>query len=240
MLFILLWVAVIFIFFSLASSKLGTYILPLFPAAALVVGGFLNDILINPSGDLDKGLVYSYLPLVIILPLALIYIILFPPANLVAEVGIELKWVYLPAGWLVACCFISMGLAVRKKYRAFIGSIAGTVMTVLLFSLIFLVPSIEPFRSGKILAQKIDKLIEPAENLVFYLKARETFFFYTDRMATVLKTPRALRDFMASDKRVYCIFKMDDWQDVEMLHETMHIVVLEGNKLIASNRKPDI
>jgi 4-amino-4-deoxy-L-arabinose transferase-like glycosyltransferase len=240
MLFILLWVAVIFIFFSLASSKLGTYILPLFPAAALVVGGFLNDILINPSGDLDKGLVYSYLPVAIILPSALIYIILFPPINPMAEVGIELKWVYLPAGWLVACCFISMGLAVRKKYRAFIGSIAATVMAVLLFSLIFLVPSIEPFRSGKILAQKIDKLIEPAENLVFYLKARETFFFYTDRRATVLKTPRALRDFMASDKRVYCIFKMDDWQDVEMLHESMHIVVLEGNKLIASNKKPEI
>ena len=240
MLFILLWVAVIFVFFSLASSKLGTYVLPLFPAAALVVGGFLNDILINPSGDLDKGLVYSYLPLVIILPLALIYIIVFPPANLVAEVGIELKWIYLPAGLLVAGCFISMGLAVSKNYRAFIGSIAATVTAVLLFSLIFLVPSIEPFRSSKILAQKIDKLIEPAENLVFYLKARETFFFYTDRMATVLKSPRALREFMASDKRVYCIFKMDDWQDVEMLHETMHIVVLEGNKLIASNRKPDI
>jgi hypothetical protein len=58
-------------------------------------------------------------------------------------------------------------------------------------------------------------------------------------MAAVLKNPRELRDYMASDKRVYCIFKMDDWQDVEMLHKAMRIVALEGNKLIVSNIKPD-
>jgi 4-amino-4-deoxy-L-arabinose transferase-like glycosyltransferase len=238
-LFALIWFAAIFIFFSIASSKLGTYILPLFPAAALLVGAFFHDILKGSSRGLDKGIFYSYLPLAIILPLALIYIILFPPVNLKADAGIELKWIYYLAAWLVACCFISIGLAVRKKYRLFIGSIVGTVITVLLFSLIFLVPPIEPFRSGKILAQKIDKLIEPSEDLVFYLKARDTFLFYTNRMAAVLKNPRELRDYMASDKRVYCIFKMDDWQDVEMLHKAMHIVALEGNKLIVSNIKPD-
>ena len=105
-----------------------------------------------------------------------------------AETGIELKWVYLSAGWLVAACFMSMGLAIRKKYKAFIGSIVGTVMTTLLFCLVFLVPSIEPYRSSKYLAQKIDKLMDPAQHLVFYLKARETFLFYTDRRAVELAT----------------------------------------------------
>ncbi|CAB1062645.1 hypothetical protein D1BOALGB6SA_7425 [Olavius sp. associated proteobacterium Delta 1] len=239
-LFALIWFAAIFIFFSMASSKLGTYILPLFPSAAILVGAFLHDILNGSSRGLDKGVFYSYLPSVIILPLALIYIILFPPVNLKADAGIELKWIYFLAAWLVACCFISLGLAVKKKYRVFIGSIVGTVITVLLFSLIFLVPPIEPFRSGKELARKIDRLIEPTEDLVFYLKARDTFLFYTNRMAAVLKTPQELRDYMASDKQVFCIFKMDDWQDVEMLHEAMYIVAQQGNKLIVSNIKPPI
>jgi len=238
-LFALIWFAVIFIFFSIANSKLGTYILPLFPAAALLVGALLHDLLKDSSTGFDKGIFYSYLPLVIILPSALLYIIFFPPVNLKADSGIELKWIYYLAAWLVACCFISVGLAVRKKYRLFIGSIVGTVITVLLLSLIFLVPPIEPFRSGKELARKIDKLIEPSQDLVFYLKARDTFLFYTNRMAAVLKTPKELRDYMASDKQVYCIFKMDDWEDVEILHGAMHIVALEGNKLIASNKKPD-
>jgi hypothetical protein len=170
--------------------------------------------------------------------MALIYILLFPPADLMAETGIELKWVYIPAGWLVTCCFLSMGLAIRKKYWAFIGSMVGTVMTIFVFFLIFLVPSIEPYRSSKYLAQKIDKLMDPAQNLVFYLKARETFLFYTQRKATELETLSQLSKYMASDRQVFCIFKMDDWQDAEKMHEKMHIVVWKGNKLIASNKKP--
>lgn len=235
----LIWFAAVFIFFSMASSKLGTYILPMLPAAALLVGALLHDLLSGSDNGLAKAVFYSYLPLVIIAPLVLIYIILFPPIHLKAEVGIELKWIYWIAAWLAACCFISLGLAKKKKYKHFIGSIVLTVITILLFSLLYLVPPIEPFRSGKVLAKKIDELIAPAENLVFYLKARDTFLFYTDRLAAVLETPEALKQYMASEMRVYCIFKMDDWQDVQMLHETMHIIALEGNKLIASNKMPN-
>ena len=116
----------------------------------------------------------------------------------------------------------------------------GRIIYPALFFLIFLVPSIEPIRSSKVLSQKIDKLITPGENLVFYLKARETFLFYTKCKAAVLKNTQELRDYLASAKQVYCIFKMDDWEDVSMLHETMHIVAQEGNKLIVSNIKPKI
>jgi 4-amino-4-deoxy-L-arabinose transferase-like glycosyltransferase len=239
-LFALIWFTIIFLFFSLASSKLGTYVLPLFPAAALLVGAFLHDSLNGSSRGIEKGLLYSYLPVVILLPLALIYIVIFPPVNLRTDAGIDLKWIYYLAVWQVTCCFITMGLLVSKKYRAFIGSIVGTVITVFLAILIFLVPPIESFRSSKELAQKIDQLIAPTEDLVFYLKARETFLFYTNRRAAVLENPQELRDYMASSNQVFCIFKMDDWEDVESLHEIMHIVALRGNKLIVSNRKPDL
>jgi 4-amino-4-deoxy-L-arabinose transferase-like glycosyltransferase len=238
--FLLIWVAAIFIFFSLASSKLGTYILPLFPAAALLVGALLHDLIQQSSRRVHQGICYAYLPLVILLPLALIYIWLFPPLNLKIDVGIDLKWIYLLAAWVVACCFICMGLLISRKYRVFIVSIAATVISVLLFFLLILVPPIEPFRSGKELAHTIDQLLEPKKDLVFYLKARDTFLFYTDRKAIVLKNPGQLQAYMAEDNQVYCIFKMDDWQDVEALHQTMHIVARAGNKLIASNKKPDI
>jgi len=40
-LFLLIWIAVVFVFFSIPHSKIITYILPLFPALALLVGHYL-------------------------------------------------------------------------------------------------------------------------------------------------------------------------------------------------------
>jgi 4-amino-4-deoxy-L-arabinose transferase-like glycosyltransferase len=77
--FALIWFGVIFIFFSMASSKLGTYILPLFPAAALLVGVLWKDLLYASNHVLHKGVFYSYLPFAAIMPPALIYLLLFPP-----------------------------------------------------------------------------------------------------------------------------------------------------------------
>ena len=238
MLFALIWFGVIFIFFSLASSKLGTYILPLFPAASLLIGALWYDLLYDSTRGLFKGIFYSYLPWVIIFPLALVYIFLYPPITLKVDSGIDLNRVYYLTAWIVFCVFSSMVLVAKKKYKAFIGAIAGKVITVFFFTLLFLVPQIDPFRSGKGLAQKIDKLLAPKESLVFYDKERDSFLFYTNRMIVILETPQQLKEFMATDKPVYCIFKRDDWEDVGMLHHTMHIVAEEGHMLIASNIKP--
>jgi 4-amino-4-deoxy-L-arabinose transferase-like glycosyltransferase len=42
-LFLLVWVAVIFLFFSLSKGKRGLYLLPLYPAASLIVGRLWDD-----------------------------------------------------------------------------------------------------------------------------------------------------------------------------------------------------
>src|SRR5258708_20035790 len=42
-LFLVLWIAVVFVFFSISGSKLPSYILPLFPALALLIGRRLAE-----------------------------------------------------------------------------------------------------------------------------------------------------------------------------------------------------
>ncbi len=54
-LFLILWFLVIFVFFTLASSKLSTYILPLFPAASLLVGSLWADWMKAPSPGSERG-----------------------------------------------------------------------------------------------------------------------------------------------------------------------------------------
>jgi len=238
--FALIWFGVIFFFFSIASSKVGTYILPLFPAAAMLVGVLWHDLLCVSNRMLHKGVLYSYLPLAVIMPLGIGYILLFPPGSLVADTGITLHLVYFLAFWLTGCVLISIGLLAKKKYNAFIGSVAAMTATLFLLVLIYLVPMLGPLVSGKELALKLDKLMPPGESIRFYLKARASFLFYTNRTAEVLENPQELKEYMDSNKTKYFVCKTDDWQDVEHLHGSIQVAAKVGDKLIVSNKKDDL
>ena len=78
--------------------------------------------------------------------------------------------------------------------------------------------------------------MEPGESIKFYLKTRASFLCYTDCSAVLLENPQQLIDYMDNNKKVYCVFKYDDWDDVENLHDTMQIVAKVGDKLIVSNK----
>ena len=237
--FALIWFGVVFIFFSMASSKLGTYILPLFPAASLLVGVLWYDLLYAPNRVLHKGVFYSYLPFAVIMPLALIYVLLFPPSSLTTDAPLNLSLVYFLGIWVAGCALFSFGLVTKRKYKAFIGSIAGMATSLFLLLLIFIVPILGPNVSSKELALKLDKLMKPGESIKFYLKARASFLFYTDRKAELLQNPQQLKEYMNSGQRVYCVFKHDDWEDVENLHGAMQIVAQVGDKLIITNKRSD-
>jgi len=237
--FALIWFGVVFIFFSMASSKLGTYILPLFPAASLLVGVLWYDLLYGSNRALRKGVFYSYLPFAAIVPLVLIYVLLFPPSSLTTDALLNLALVYFLGIWVAGCSLFSFGLVTKRKYKAFIGSVAGMATSLFLLLLIFIVPILGPNVSSKELALKLDKLMKPGESIKFYLKARASFLFYTDRKAELLQNPQQLKEYMNSGQRVYCVFKHDDWEDVENLHGAMQIVAQVGDKLIITNKRSD-
>jgi len=239
LIFALIWFGVVFIFFSMASSKLGTYILPLFPAASLLVGVLWYDLLYGSNRAVHKGVFYSYLPFAAMVPLVLIYVLLFPPGSLTTDAPINRPLIYFLGVWVAGYAVFSFGLVIKRKYKAFIGSIAGMVTSLFLLFLIFIVPVLGPNISGKELALKLDRLMKPGESIKFYLKARSSFLFYTDRKAELLQNPQQLKDYMNSGQRVYCVFKHDDWEDVENLHGAMQIVAQVGDKLIITNKRSD-
>ena len=63
--FLALWAAVIFVFFSLSNSKLVPYILPVFPAIALLVGCILSDFIERDGKPLRKMIYPAVATLVI-------------------------------------------------------------------------------------------------------------------------------------------------------------------------------
>ena len=85
-LFLLIWVAVVFCVFQAAHSKLVSYILPVFPALALITGDYVDD-RIRRRGNKIAPLFLATVIMLVALPLTMLFGMLFlpaflPPANL--------------------------------------------------------------------------------------------------------------------------------------------------------------
>jgi 4-amino-4-deoxy-L-arabinose transferase-like glycosyltransferase len=111
---------VIFLFFSAASSKLGTYILPSFPAASLLVGILWREFLETPTVWLRKGFLYSFLPLVVTFSLALIYLFVAPPTLLMTRYGLDLSLINFLGVFLVGMIALAFILLLYGHYEMFL------------------------------------------------------------------------------------------------------------------------
>ena len=236
LLFLLLWFFVFFLFFSAASSKLATYILPLFPAASLLVAALWHDWMRTLPSSLDRAFLYTFIPLLLILPLVLLYLWIGPPVSYASKFGINfLQYSYLAFG-LGGGAGVSFYLGLRRRPKA---SFWALIVTAAVFFLLVdraIFPSLNPYFTTKRLAQKLDRWVPPGEKLAFINSVKDTALFYTDRRALLLRTPGEAFDFLRQDQRVYCIVNKRLYKDLDRVREISHIIEEEGGKLIISNR----
>ncbi len=235
-LFLLLWFSVIFVFFSLASNKLSTYILPLFPSVSLLVGSLWNDCMEDLTPELRKGFLYSFVLLLAIVVIGMVAIALKPPSNFKEDYGLDLmhfKWYGLAFAVGIA---VPVWLFWNQHVKASFLTLTGTLVCMFLFLFVVVAPVMNPYRSTKELALKVDGMLAPGEKLVFFRVMRDSALFYTGREAVRLTAPEELRNFLASDKRVFCIIRKSLFQSDEKLGHMGYILAEEGHKVLISNR----
>jgi 4-amino-4-deoxy-L-arabinose transferase-like glycosyltransferase len=237
-LFLLLWVLVTFVFFSAASSKLATYILPLFPALSLLVGSLWNDFIEAPTPELRKGFLYSFLPVLVILPLGLIYLWIGPPLRFEVRHGIHLTRHSYIIVWIAVGIALSLWLLLRGHLKGSFFALAGTFASAVLIIELTILPLLNPYFTTQGLGLKLDRMVPRGEKFVFYDDVKDSTLFYTGRRGIVLKTPKEMLDFLDSEKKVFCIIPKKDYQrldEFEKISNRSHIVEEEGGKLIISN-----
>jgi 4-amino-4-deoxy-L-arabinose transferase-like glycosyltransferase len=231
-LFLVLWFGTMLLFFSAASSKLPTYILPSFPAAALLVGVLWHDLIyVNPD-KLRKGFLYSYVPIVVILMLALVYIMINPPTRLESKYGIDLLRVNVVACTIATIAVFGGIMLVLKHYRAFFAANVGLMISGIILFIVLIVPLINPYRSSKGVAQKLDAILPPGEKFVFYREIRDSALFYTNRRAIVLYVPKQVLKHMSSNTKAYCVIEKKHFQELERLQEISEVLDQEGRDLV--------
>jgi 4-amino-4-deoxy-L-arabinose transferase-like glycosyltransferase len=249
--FLLLWCALVFVFFSASSSKLVAYILPLFPALALLLGGYLRAA--GRGALLAQAAVAALLGVALALaaPLATGYDSEAVPQSLLVD--------YVP--WLVAAGTALGALGALAAIFAARGMRAPAVLALsfggLTLSQLALTghEALAPSLSAYHIAHKIRDQLKPDtpfyvvetfdHTLLFYLGRNVTMVANMDELADPIG--RAPRDFLPdaaafaraweADREAFAMFNVNDLPEFLKAHPlTMRVVATDPRRVIV--RKP--
>lgn len=247
---LLIWAVFIFLFFSASSSKLPSYILPIFPALALLIGKRLSEM--N-----SKTFTWQMLPM---LGLAAACLALAPQVIRLAGNGVPAplyatyaKWLLAAAGiWLVANG-IGAFLSYRGKLRpAVIVFAAGGLIA---WQLVLTGhDSLSPANSAYHLVEKIRPQLKPdapfysvgvyEQTLPFYIKRTVTLVAYEDEMAFGIKQePEKQIPDMATFEKLWrtqpfamAIMTPDTFKDLAAKHLPMKEIARDTRRVIVTNQ----
>jgi 4-amino-4-deoxy-L-arabinose transferase-like glycosyltransferase len=173
--FLLLWIVIIFLFFSFSHSKLIPYILPIFPALALLTGHYLS---IRSQRSLNTKWGY------IAVPLAWLGLGGIGVLCLINDASINLSQnaiFFLITGYSVFLLnsIIASLLAVQKKFDMAFATLAiGSVISFLIVSIS--IPQLDT-RSIKPLVAVLKPLLKPGDKIVSYYDYYQDLPFYLNQ-----------------------------------------------------------
>jgi 4-amino-4-deoxy-L-arabinose transferase-like glycosyltransferase len=215
-LFFFVWFVVIFLFFSISKGKRELYVLPLYPAASVMVGKLLDDFLSKVTGRLNEKWItiplYGWMAVMLLAGAAAPLVLLKKfPAFLACGIPIAL---------LLIGGSLAMFLLIRsRKYAAIFFLIIGIVAGGFFYTLRVVFPLVNPYKSGRYISEEITSRIQPGERVgLFGGFGTGPYNFYT-KIAPIeeMEQKDELFRFLQSPERVFCILKLRDFKVLQEL-----------------------
>jgi 4-amino-4-deoxy-L-arabinose transferase-like glycosyltransferase len=209
-LFLMIWFTFIFLFFTLSKGKRGLYLLPLFPAASLMIGKLWEDFISFSTRHFRHE--WIFLPL-------------FGLMGAVFVAGIALPWVVsakfssyfsysLPVAFFLVGTSIGLLVLIRFKYYGavfllLIGMMAGGFF----YTLRVVFPLVNPHKTARFICQEITSRIQPGEKLAIYGDFESgPYNFYTGIVPIlILEDEEDFLNFLKSPERVFCLLRSRDF-----------------------------
>jgi len=209
-LFLLTWLVAIFIVFSISKGKRGLYLLPLYPAASLIVAAFFEDYISHQMENFRREWV------------------LFPLYGLIGAMvmgGPILLWLvsrqfpaFLPYSVPGAFLITAGGMALfflnrSNRHGAILFLIVGIIATGFFYTQRVIFPRVNPMKSARFICQEITSRIQPGEKLAIYGGfGTGPYNFYTGIVPILeLDKKEELSRFLESSRRVFCLLKHRDY-----------------------------
>jgi 4-amino-4-deoxy-L-arabinose transferase-like glycosyltransferase len=248
--FLLLWAAVVFVFFSASSSKLVSYILPMFPALALLVGARLPQLS-------ARALAWQTLPAALA---GIALLALMPGIERYAsrQVPVELFRDY--AAWLIAAGVIEIAGAAACAWLAWRGRAAAALALLAAVGLVFAQlalsghESLSTANSAYHIAQKIKPELKPGmpfysvntydQSLQFYLQRSTTMVVYKDELGfSIEQEPgKFIPDFPSFEKawnaerEALALMAPDDYEMFRAKGLPMRLVARDTRRIVVARR----
>jgi 4-amino-4-deoxy-L-arabinose transferase-like glycosyltransferase len=184
--FFLIWAGFVFLFFSASHSKLPPYILPVFPALAVLIGRRLAQALTERPASLRGGLVvFSFV--CGLLALALCAVVMRPAFlhGMSAQQAQALR----PSAFTMAAVLLLGGLLVPwlAKARGARTALLGAVATMAVFFAALLSAAEDIQKpSTKQLALEVKARAQPGDRVMHYHEFFHDFTFYARRVVDVV------------------------------------------------------
>ncbi len=240
--FVLVWFFMIFIFFTISSTKLPTYIFPSFISLALITGVFWDDFLKEgPSKTTARQMKFSYYLLLTAVVAGVIVLYVF----------INKKYPLILSGANVAGAILVLGFALsliafitRKFMTAFFFIVYALILFFYPFSTLVL-PDIERYETSKEMSRELLPHMEQAQRLGSESNYRAGLAFYSGKFPVDIDKHHILVQLLSSEERVWCVLKEKNHRQLYELDTTpflmkpSYMVYKLGKKCIITNKVPD-
>lgn len=251
--FLLVWAVFIYLFFTVSGSKLPSYLLPMFPALALLMGKQLVEMS-------SRRLFWMIAPM---LPLMLLAVGFAPFTARLADTPLQVQGYSAYAWWLVAAALVWLfgviaALVLLRRQHAFQGNKFAAVLVLALSTLIVAqlgtsgYNTIAKERSAYFIAEAIRPYVKADEpfysvdtyeqTLPFYLKRTFTLVQFQDEMAFgIVQEPQRWIPDYASFAKVWqtqpaalAIMPVDTYTRLKQMDFAMKIIYEDPQYIVVS------
>ncbi len=203
-LFLSVWFSFLFLFFTLSIGKKDNYLLPLYPAAAMMVGSLWN--LGFQSEEGEKGFLSGLLILTFLFLGGIVLLLSDIPQRLYPDIMAYRSLGLSVLAYLMVGSFLSFLLFVKKKKQAaFISLMIVSVFFYLHLSY-SIPPKVNPRRSVKAFSERILKRMGPGDELKTCFLQSNGLIYYTQKVyIESIQSKDRFLEILNSPQRVYVV-----------------------------------
>jgi len=239
-LFSLLWLGIVFLFFTAAGTKLPGYIMSFYPIAAISVSKFLSDYLSGEDAELEVLVPRAFKTLAVFSVILIVAGILFKVFEapegldrLFSNVNIML--VIFGTGGLISYLLFN-------RDKASIKPVICLVMTMFVFSLYTAsntMITLDDFKPMKAISERINSKYMTGQVIAGYnVLNKGSFMYYLDKPVIWTNNVYDLKDILRTSRKVLLITNEKDFLGFgKELKNDLFLVYKAGSMVLLSNIK---